>query len=67
MYFQVSFHANRMFLFKKRLALSNSLTQLLHLGEHLEFEAVPSEVGSNINSFAKWRPETEMEFFHWHI
>jgi hypothetical protein len=51
---RVSFHANRMFLFKKRLALSNSLTQLLHLGEHLEFEAVPSEVGSNINSLVVW-------------
>ena len=40
-----------MFLFEKRLGLRHSLTQLIKLGEQLEFEAVPSEVGSNINNY----------------
>jgi len=48
---RVSFHANRVFLFGRRLGLRHSLTQLIKLGEQLEFEAVPSEVGSNINNY----------------
>ena len=46
---RVSFHANRVFLFEKRLGLRHSLTFLLQLGEQLQFEAVPAEVGNHTN------------------
>ena len=45
---RLSFKANRLFLFGKRLGLKNSLTVLLQLGEQLHFEAV-GEVGNSTN------------------
>ena len=45
---RLSFKANRLFLFGKRLGLENSLTVLLQLGEQLQFEAV-GEMGNSTN------------------